>query len=190
MGEIIGAPTERSQFGRGDDTYIRTAEPVKAGDRFYVIRSTGKVRHPETGANMGDVIEIVGVLEIVGTESGRTKAKVTASFAEVVVGDVLDNYYEMEQPFLIDNPRTLSVNGFIVATRERHDINSQKDIVFIDKGRRDGLEIGDMIPMISRNTFDVPNGTIQVIGMKERTATAIVVKSEREVKAGDRIGKP
>jgi len=71
---------------------------------------------------------------------------------------------------------------------ERHAAIPQGDIVYVDKGRKDGLEVGDLVPMTARNTYDIPNGTAQILSVRETTATAIIRKSEKEVKVGDRIG--
>lgn len=187
-GEIIGAPTERAYFGRGDYAYIKTSEPSVTGDRFYIIRSTGRVNHPETGAMLGYLIDVAGTAEVIGKESGQTKVRITASFSEVQVGDLLEIYYEMEQPFLTDKPRTITLSGFIVATKQRRLTNAQYSIVFIDKGKRDGLEVGDMIDITATNRYSIPNGLIQVIAAHEKTATAVVRRSEKEVQVGDKIG--
>lgn len=187
-GEIIGAPNERTIFGKGDYAYIKAINSTKIGDRFYIIHSTGEVKHTETGAMMGYLIEVVGVAKVIGEESDQTKVKITASFGEVTVGDLLDDYYEIEQPFLVDNPRTPTISGFIVATKQRRILNAQYDIVYIDRGRKDGIEIGDIVSTISKNKSDIPNGIIQIISTKEKTATAIIRKCEKEVTPGDKIG--
>ncbi len=188
-GEIIGAPNERTIFGKDNYTYIKTINSTKIGDRFYIIHSTGEVKHPETGAMMGYLIEVVGVAEVIGEESDQTKVKIIASFGEVTVGDLLNDYYEIEQPFLVDNPRTPTISGFIVAAKQRRILNAQYDIVYIDRGRKDGIEIGDIVSTISKNKSNIPNGIIQIISTKEKTATAIIRKCEKEVKPGDKIGR-
>ncbi len=187
-GEIIGAPTDRTALGKGDYAYIKTVNGALPGDRFYIFRSAGKVKHPETGALMGYLINVVGIAEVVGKESGQTKVNITDSFDQVDVGDLLDTYYELDQPFLLETARTFSKAGFIVAAKGRHAATPSFDIVYIDKGSKDGLEVGDMVAMTSRNSYDIPNGTIQIISMRETSATAIIKESAKEVKVGDRIG--
>jgi hypothetical protein len=187
-GKIIGAPNERSIFGKGDYTYIKAINSTKAGHRFYIIHPAGEVKHPETGAMMGYLIEVVGVAEVIGEESGQTKVKITTSFGEATVGDLLNDHYEIEQPFLVDNPRTPAISGFVVATKQRRILNTQYDIVYIDRGRKDGIEIGDIVSTISKNKSNIPNGIIQIISTKEKTATAIIRKCEKEVTPGDKIG--
>lgn len=186
-GEIIGTPNQMTILGKGDYAYIKTINSIKTGDRFYIIHSTGKVKHPETGAMMGYLIEVVGVAEVIGEEGNQTKVKIITSFAEITVGDLLDDYYEIEQPYQVNNPRISAISGFIVATKQRRILNTQYDIVYIDRGRMDGIEIGDLVT-ITKNKNDIPNGIIQIISTREKTATAIIRKCEKEVTPGDKIG--
>lgn len=187
-GEVIGAPTERTLLGKDDYAYIRTPTPVKKGDKFYIIRSLGKVKHPETGKMMGYLIDVRGMAEVVGKESGEIKVKIPASYSDVLVGDLLTDFYDMEPPYLLEKPRTPGIAGYIVATKHRRTLNGHLDIVFLDKGRKDGLEIGDILGMTARAKYNIPNGYVQVINLKDATSIAIARKSGKEVSVGDLIG--
>lgn len=187
-GQIIYTPTGRSLLGKDDYAYIRTISPSKAGDKFYIVRSLGAVKHPETGVMLGYLIEVLGIAEVVGIESGETKVKITTSYSDIFMGDLLDDFYEVEPPFLADSPRRPDITGFIVATKQRRNLNGQMDIVHIDKGKKDGVEIGDLLGTLSRGDFTIPNGYMQIISTKESTATAIIRKGEKEVTTGDKIG--
>jgi LysM repeat protein len=187
-GTLIGAPTERTLLGKDDYAYVRTANPVKKGDRFYIIRSLGKVKHPETGRMMGYLIDVRGIAEVVGKESGEIKVKIPASYSDILVGDLLTDFYDMEPPYLLDKPRTPDLSGYIVATKHRRTANGQLDIVFLDKGQKDGLEIGDVFEMTARAKYDIPNGQVQVINLRDATSAAIVRKSGKEVSVGDLVG--
>ena len=79
------------------------------------------------------------------------------------------------------------MNGYIVATRQLHIINGTWDIVYIDKGRKDGVEIGDLFATALPGKHRIITGLIQVINPQETTSTAIVRRSEREIEKGDRI---
>jgi len=187
-GEVIGSPTEKELLGKDDYAYIRTPDSAKTGTKYYIIRSLGKVKHPETGRMMGYLIDVRGVAEVVGRESGETKVKITDSYSDVLVGDLLADFHDIEPPFLVDTPRTPDISGYIVATKHRHVLNGGLDLVYIDRGRKDGVEIGDMLGMIARAKYDVPNGRIQIIDTRENTSTGIVRMSWKEVTVGDIIG--
>jgi len=182
-GSIIGAPTERSGFGNGDFVYIRTLNPVKKGDKFYSIRAPKKVKHPKTGKMLGYLVEITGVVEVTGKESGETKAIIPLSYAEIFEGSLLIDYYEMEPPLFVEKPGRPGINGYIVASKE----SLISVIVCIDKGKKDGVEVGDLLGIISRTKYDTPNGYLQVIRTQESTSTAIIRKYVKEVLIGDLI---
>lgn len=187
-GEIVGSPSERTVLGKGDYAYIKTTNPFNAKDKFYVIRSLGPVKHPETGAMIGYLIDILGVAEVLGKESGHTKVRIRTSYSETVVGDLLTDFYEIEPPFLPENPRTPDIKGFIVASKQRHILNGQQNFVYIDKGGKNGVEVGDILEVTSRGRYSIPNGYIQVINTKESSATAIIRRSDKEVAVGDKVG--
>lgn len=187
-GTVIGSPTGRSVLNKDDFAYIETVNPVNTGDKFYILRSAGKVFHPETGDFMGYLIEVMGIAEVVEKRTDIVKARITQSFQEVAVGDLLDNFYEIEPAFETDNPKSPNIAGYIVATRQRRTANGQMDIVYIDKGSKDGLSAGDILRTILANKFSSEtNSVIQVINTKESTATAIIRKSEKEVIPKDKI---
>lgn len=187
-GAIIGSPSGRIVLGVDDYAYINTIKLAKTNDRFYIVRSSGPVKHPETGVIMGYLIEVYGIAEVVGKESGQTKIRITASYGETEVGDLLTDFYEIEPPFLVDNPRTPDLGGFIVASKHRRYINGQTDFAYIDKGVKNGVEVGDIFRITSRGKYNIPNGYIQIINTKESTATAIIRRSDKEVAVGDMIG--
>ncbi len=187
-GEIIGSPSEKSLLGMGDYAYIRTLMPVGSGQKFYIVRSLGKVKHPGTGAMMGYLIDVLGIAEVVGIESGEIKTRVIASYDGIQVGDLLTDFYDLDQPFIVEEPRSPDIDGVIIATRKIRVLNGMLDIVYIDKGAKDGIEVGDTMGTVSNNRYLVPNGSIQVISLKDKTAAAVVRISHKEVSAGDLVG--
>jgi ketosteroid isomerase-like protein len=187
MGKIVGAPSGRSSFGEGDYVYVSTDKPVNINDRFLVIRSLGSVKHPFTGAELGCLVKVLGIAEIVGEESGETKAKIVSSFDGIIKGDLLNYFSEPDVPYLTGKPRTPYINGVIVAVKNRHTLNGMLNFVYVDKGKEDGLEAGDVLEIHSKNQYTIPNGSIQIIKMKEKTSTAIVRTSNEEVSVGDLV---
>jgi LysM repeat protein len=189
-GEIIGAPSERTVFGKGDYVYIRTVSPTNPGDRFYVVRLRGPVHHPETNAFMGNIVTCSGVIEVVGREDQYTKAVITDMFGfqELAIGDFIDTYYDIEPPLDIENPRVVPINGYVVASRQGAFISGQFQVVYVDRGKRDSIEVGDLLPMISVGQYLTPNGFLRVINVREKTATGIITRTQKEVYVGDRIG--
>jgi LysM domain len=189
-GEIIGAASERTVFGIGDFVYIRTARQVNPGDRFYVLHLRGPVYHPVTGAYMGNIVTTIGVLEVVGSEGKYTKAEVLDMFGmkEIAIGDYLNDYFEIEPPLETGKPRIVPVSGYVVALRKGAYVAGEFQVVYVDRGKADGIEPGDLLPVISVGQYLTPNGVLQVINVREKTAAGILLDVKKEVYAGDRIG--
>jgi hypothetical protein len=189
VGKITDSLTDRENLSKGDHAYIKTNSPVTIGDKFYIIQSVKKIDHPKTGRKLGYLIMILGIAEVVedGTDP---KALITESFFEIPMGSPLADYFEIELPLAVENPRKPDINGYVVTSRGLHLISGQRDIVYIDKGRKHGVELGDLVEITTRQwTHDIPIGQIQIIYLTDTTATALVKKSTREIERGDKIRK-
>ncbi len=185
VGKIIGAPSGRSLFGNNDLVYVETDNPVDVGDKFYIIRGGEKVEHPETGKIVGYVIEMLGIAEIDKFEYGQTIAKIIQSFKDITIDDLLDTYYEIEPPLAAEDYRRPYIDGYVLATQDLRILIGSFDIVFIDKGRNDGIEIGDLLKTVDIGKHKIPNGIIQIINYRDATATAIVRKSKDAITTGN-----
>jgi len=189
VGKIIGSPSGRSVLGNNDYAYIKTNIPANIGDKFYVIRSPKFINHPKTNNKLGHLIEVLGITEVVGVENGKTKAKITKSYIDICTGDLLDTFYEIEPVMEEDTPRKPDITGFIVATYQTKTISGYMDILFIDKGSNNGLEVCDILKTISLDKYNNSrtSGIIQVINLRGSTATAIVRESESAITVGDEV---
>ena len=189
VGRISGSPSGRSLFGESDYVYIKTDAPANAGTKFYIMRPTTLIRHPKTKLKLGYHIAVPGVLEVIGMENGETKAKITRSYGDIRAGDMLDPFYEVEPVIEEESPRRPDVSGFVIASHYMKLISGSYDILFIDKGKNDGLELGDILKTRSVDKYNNSrtSGVIQIINLKPATATAIVKRSESAVSTGDEI---
>lgn len=187
VGKITGSSDGRNLFGNNDFVYVKTDGLVNIGDRFFIIRKGQQVIHPVTKQKMGYVAETLGIAEISRFEYGETIAKILISFKEIITGDILDTFSEMEPPVVSKPFRKPNIEGYIVAAQNLLIMNSAYDIVYIDKGKSDGLQPGDVLKTLAIGTNRVPNGTIQIINLKDNTATAVVVTNTDAVTTGNRI---
>jgi LysM domain len=185
VGTIYDKPGEITNLSKGDYAYIKTNNAVKKGDKFYIIYPVENVKHPVTGSNLGVRIAILGTAEVV--DPNDPKVLITSSFVEIPVGSLIDTYYEIEPPLAPDNPRKPEVNGYIVTTLRRIYAHGNRDIVFIDKGKNDGLEVGDLLATTLQSEHIIFNGLVQVISTRPSTSAAIIRKAAKEVQIGDPV---
>jgi hypothetical protein len=185
VGQIVKLPAGQTLLSTNDlfDVYINP--PAKAGDKFYVIKSSERIRHPSTGEKIGYAITIKGIIEILGTKNDQTIAKVTKNFEEIMEGDTLVPYYEIDIPMTTGIFRSPDISGLIIAASNQFTFQSMLDTVYIDKGCKDGIEPGDIFKTMAVDNQAMPNGTIKVISCRDHTATAIIEKSNRALSPGN-----
>ncbi|MCJ7484078.1 MAG: LysM peptidoglycan-binding domain-containing protein [Thermodesulfovibrionales bacterium] len=185
VGTIYDKPGEITNLTKGDYAYIKTNNSVRKGDKFYIIYPVGEVKHPVTGRYIGVRIAILGTAEVV--DENDPKVFITSSYVEIPVGSLIDNYYEIEPPLAVDNPRKPEINGYIVTTLRRIYAHGNLDIVFIDKGKNDGLEVGDLLATTLQSEHKIFNGVVQIISTRPSTSAAIIRKAAKEIQIGDPV---
>ena len=187
VGRITGSPGDRSLFGNEDIVYVSLDTPAKIGDMFYVIRRGEALRHPATGKKMGYLIQVLGVATVDRFEFGQTMAKITRVFNPIKSGDLLDTYHEMTPPLTTGLYRTPKIEGYVVALKNDIVAAGNMDIVYIDKGSDDGIEVGDMLRTVAVGTHMVPSGKIQVLSSRGKTSAAIVRENSRPIDVGNLV---
>jgi hypothetical protein len=189
VGEITDTQhSHKTMLSKGDYAYIQTNSSVKKGEKFFIFQVAEKVIHPKTGKKLGYLIEVLGTAEVDSIEKNDTKVIITNSFADILVGSLLSNYYKIEPPIAPKNPGKPDINGYVVATRQLHaETGMWGDIVYIDKGSDDGLDVGDMLATMRQSGHKIMNGSIQIISLKRSTATAIIRKTKTEIRVGDSV---
>jgi len=187
IGKIDSTPSGRTIVGRGDSVYITLSDGAggEKGRKFYTIRSHGIIRHPKTNEDLGQLIEITGVIEITGREAGFIKAKVIKSYVDIQTGEGLDKYYPVSSFPLERKSPSPSIHGMVVAARDLRQINGMGDIVYIDRGTMDGVMPGNSFALLSGSKPHRPVGKIQVIAARKTNSVAMVTRSEVEISRGD-----
>jgi LysM repeat protein len=192
--EIIGAVDGKRIMGYDDLVYIviRSREHVDVGDRFLMYQPLHDVEHPVTGEDYGTLIRVLGVLRVAEKgSSGTYTARITLSFDAAEKGTLLAPYVEPALIYDSREKRQKTLSGYILEVTDRRSINAQTDIVYLDKGMADGVEAGDRFLVYGEP--DEPDaaarvmGEVQVIVVKERTATAVVRKSIDVLVKGERV---
>ncbi|NWF51503.1 MAG: LysM peptidoglycan-binding domain-containing protein [Nitrospirae bacterium] len=187
VGSIVDSSSGRIILGKGDYAYVKTVTPVKIGDKFYIIRSAGKVIHPKSGSLLGYLIEVPGIAEVIEQKNNEIKVQITDSFMEIFIGDLIDSYYEIDPPFITNKtPRKPNMNAYIVATKELRLLNGKQDIAYIDKGEKENLKIGDIFSIIEEKHRE-EKGLLQIINIKKATSTGIIKKSSDTISIGDEV---
>ncbi len=189
IGKIIASSSDRVIFGNYDIVYLNLRKESAKGEKFMVIRDIKTLEHPETGKNIGHQIRVAGIIEVIDIKDGTPMANVVSAFEDIQVGDGLLPYEDMQPPVAPDVARMPDIDGYIVGSRMNNRAISAGDIIYLDKGKNDALEVGDIFSVFPSASLKIPIGTIQIISLRATTSTAIVLKSKKEISIGDMWGK-
>lgn len=192
-GMVIRARDERRLNGISDLVYLRLSNPteVSPGDLFTVYRSIRKVFHPTSGDYMGDLISVRGVVRVTSIAKDIAAAKIVRAYDSITQGEVIMRFSptpeEGQAPGTtrasLDNP------GLVIDVQYQGGLIGQRNIAYVDLGRRDGVRPGDTLELI-RVTPGLPPRTIgelQVLSVEDQTATTLIARATENIYRGDRV---
>lgn len=200
-GHIISTYQNRLMVGEDDIVYtdIGRKQGGKVGDRFSIFKNMGPISHPVTNFIMGDKIIPLGTLQLSEVEEQASRALVTKSFIEIGAGSYLMPYRDRKREVAL-KASTRELTGYIVETQTGSQTIAAGDIVFLDLGVSQGVEVGNMLYVVRDIVPDQQyvQGTIdklpvEVLGMLvvvetgRKTSTALIVKSIDTIYPGDRV---
>ncbi|HEY4707193.1 MAG TPA: hypothetical protein VII64_07015 [Thermodesulfobacteriota bacterium] len=200
-GAVVAPRDERLFISKGDDVVLSFKEgsAPASGDRYLVYVTKKMIKHPETGKKLGYEVDILGSLKVTSAD-GTPVGTIDRSFKEIPAGARLKPWSELVTEVEISDTDA-RVTGIIVMALESKENISAGDIVYIDKGSKDGLRSGNMMrifrpvknaadPMNAKKKVEMPPvelGTFVVLETGEASSTGLVVKSFNSIVWGDRV---
>ena len=194
---IVDSVVDRVYFGDHDAVIIGLGEGETAvGDQYEIFRKTSSVKDPETGLQIGWATTVLGWLEVQEVHEETATGMIRMSRGEIRRGDHI-----LPRPFVntdIDVAARPEVEGSVVHTPDyRLDMGST-DVVYLNRGAADGLEVGSPLEVfrrIGKETDDVQRknkqlpdwviGKLIVVSTTPDTATAVITKTSTEIQRGD-----
>ncbi|HEX7092907.1 MAG TPA: OmpA family protein [Nitrospiraceae bacterium] len=182
-------------LGSRDVLYLRLKNPgeVAPGDLFTIYKRAHKVFHPVTGQYMGHLVNRLAVVEVSQIDKDLTTVQIMRSYAAVSPGDpVMKFVLPTDEGAAVDQPSAGDMEGRVVELQSNMGIMNlvaQRNIVYLDRGREDGIRPGDRMVVI-RSGGNLPQrvvGELKILAMEDRTATALITKSISRILKGDRF---
>ena len=212
-GYIIGQEDSQARIraATGDRVFINRGKinGVASGDRFLIFRIAQEVEHPDTGDYIGHQIKIVGGVQVEEVFERTSSAIITEAYEDVSVGnrrlEGIETYDRILPEFEVDKdirlkPNEQEINGWVVGTKSRKLAVVQNDVIYLDKGTQNGVEVGNVFNIYRPNRevedpevgdeVALPRyfvGEAVVLRANETTSTALITSSRREVVIGDQI---
>ncbi|HHL39354.1 MAG TPA: LysM domain-containing protein [Deltaproteobacteria bacterium] len=201
-GTVVRAREHKELIYGGDTVYISLGEGEEAsvGDRYTLFEVGRDVSHPVTGRYMGHIIEIVGSVVVTSVYDDTVEAEVAESFREFRAGTRLRPYERPPSRVRLVEAEG-GVTGYVVASYGGIGEMSHGDLVFLDKGRLDGLDAGNVLtvfrasekardPSGVHGTMTLPPrelGSIIVVRTAEKTSTGLITRSLQPIHRGDLV---
>jgi hypothetical protein len=146
----------------------------------------------------GNQILVKGVIRVIQTSSITSRAIVEQAFNPIKVDDLIVPHPERRPPMIAASyiPPKKDIKGHILANRGDNLMFTMNDVVYLDQGEDEGVEIGDRFEIyafpltIDEDEDDInPEviGEITVISIQEDTATGVILNASEPIIPGHKI---
>lgn len=201
LGIIIDSVDNRTLLTENDTVFLKMDDPsiVSVGDTYGLFEKGEQIIHPATGKKFGNMMYDLGYLQVTSIDRGNVTAKIGKVFREVERGAELYDYIPPVQEITLKKSSS-EMGGYILATQAEKLTQGQHDIIFIDLGLEDGLNVGNMLYItrpreVTEKGLQKPDtplpddllGAAVVIESRAQTAAALIVKSVKTIYRGDHI---
>ena len=212
---IVATQEGRVMVSRGETAYVRG--DLGGARDFRLFRQLRPLVDPITNEVLGYEGRFVGTAEAVSAEGTSPTAggdavvvpasfRITSTRLEAVVGDRLAPVPQQELLAYVPRRPATPVEGRIVSLYGEGLIAGQNHVVAINRGRRDGIEIGHVLALwrAGRDAVD-PTGPGRAVAMRlpderhgllfvfrvfDRVSYALILQVQEPVRRGDRFTQP
>lgn len=196
-GAIFKVKEDKVMISQRDLVYVRPVgkKAFEPGDRFIVFRTFKPLKDEDANALIGVQHYILGVVEITEVEPKFSPARVLQSFRHIELNDLLMPYKPRSPKITLTESKE-GLKGKIIAAEEHQEIFADT-VVFIDKGSKDGVKVGQSYSIYYQEKAridpkreehimlpPVDYAKIIILRTEETTATALITKAEKAVHPG------
>lgn len=207
---------EKQMLATYDQAYIRftTEVPAAVGDKLLIFRpDEGTVTDPVTHRKLAERTKTVGEVTVLAVNGKSATVQVGRVWDEIERGDRVRPWSEQTKR-IAPRPNRTALEGLIISgVNPTLTTFGEANEVFINKGSADGVEEGNTFAVVRRgdglgstsagfasytggsagasaSRVSLPDedvGILIVVDVKDRVSTAVVVRSIRELEAGERV---
>jgi hypothetical protein len=196
FGSISDGPDENIIFSKTDHAYALFDETMNLlpGDKFSVYSSGGKIKQSNSDRE-GYQYSIVGHIKLIRKIRNKWEVEFLEVSGTPQRGDRITTYTPKIEKITKTYSSRLIEAGILSSYHVNQSIISFGDVVYLDRGRADGVEMGNVFEVFGfkdratqKNVTDQPSyklGELTIITLTDNFATAIVSDSNRDFYAGD-----
>ncbi len=177
----VGKPTLRNLSATSTTLiYGEVAIEAPSGATYQVGDSLLMAVMPRSVSGWGEVVLPTGIAVVTQTTGESSRAAIVQQFFRVGDGQVAIPLEPFVNPGdVIPVPVQNGLTGSIITPRDVHPLVQQQNIMFIDRGRSDGVALGDVFMSLrpSQREGIQPDilGYMQIVHTRERSASGIVL---------------
>jgi hypothetical protein len=199
---VIEGESERIVLGAGDRVYVRGALPDSQSYNF--VRKGPLYVDPDTGELLGQEATYIGLGRVVAEDVAVSTFFVSSTREEVQIGDrvLATEERRVESTFFPSAPKG-QVNGEIISVFGGVTQVGQFDVVVINRGEREGMEVGNVLAIYKRGALTkdrivgdmvrLPSeraGLMMLFRVFDKLSYALVLATERPLAVEDEVRNP
>jgi hypothetical protein len=183
---IDGSPDEKELLGTGDSVYVAypKGKQPKVGDHFSIYTPGDNV--VAGGTNLGSYVRLLGEVEIVSVkEDKRARGVIVMANKEITRGDKVG---PLVKQFSNVPPVAANVDAQapIVGILTRDELIGDGEVVFVQLGKKSGLEVGNRMYVVRRGD-GYPTHMDSQLGQDDRRFPARALGEVTIVDVGDSV---
>ena len=196
FGKVESSHLGKSLFLPEDIVYVRFDKKMEIvpGDKFSVYIASGELTHKNSDRT-GFKYTISGSFEVVEKHEGLWKSRILDVVVPIARGDRITVFTPQIERITKSFNSRLIESVLMSSYEELQTSPSFGDVVYLDRGRADGVEMGNVFEVygfkdrgtgkfITKNPT-YKNGELTVITVTDNFSTALVTKSNRDFQLGD-----
>lgn len=203
-GSLFKIKDDKEMASTGDFVYIKPGSNINfyPGARYTVYRIYGPIVEEKTENLVGSQYYLTGVVEIKKIEPLYALAEVIKAYRAIAIDDLLMPF-ETRSPEIPIIEFEKGIDGAIISEEEKRKIIGDNTIVFINKGKKDGIKPGQFYSIyyqekkrISPESREeiyldpVDFGSLIVLRAEQTTSSVLITKSDKDIYPGAKIRSP
>jgi len=204
QGTIFKVEGQKTMISTGDLVYIRPGDSASLakGRKYTIYRTLKPIKVKDTNKLIGIQHYLTGAVEITIVRPDFVLGRIVATYRPIKVGDLLMPYdRRLPQIGMQQSPEGLE--GRIIESEEHQSMFGESAIVFIDKGKQEGVRPGQLYWIYKQEKFRInPKekyettltpvllGELLVLHTEKTTATVMITDSRMAIQPGTKIITP
>jgi LysM domain len=199
---IEGAVDEKVLLGDGDSVYLSypPGKPLKVGEKYSIYIPGNPVK--SNGTEVGAFVQLLGTVEVVNVKQDkRARGVILDANQEIERGAKVGPLVKTFKTVPPSRPK-VDAQGAVVAMLTHDQLIGEGEVVFVDLGKRSGIEVGnrmfvvrrgDGYPRVMNNQIGQDDrqfparalGEIVIVDVGERISIGLVTLAVQEMSVGD-----